>query len=167
MSLRGSSLRHAALIRQVSKRQLVRPHQVSPIFARSFYFSPSRPSTIPHSDSTNGTTQKGTSEAVPDSQSNEPPKESTESVKSEQNPEQPVQKPIPEALPKREVDPKDHELAELKVRFLINLFISRINIYGPSPNFEIYRLELKEKFRLLVRMLSTDSRWIFWRQLIC
>ena len=120
MSLRVSLLRCSRLLQQSHRIQIVRPHLVQNlVLRRPFHVYPplrevdSGPSS---SDSPNSTS------ADPSSSTEQPestPETSEPAVKAEET--APTSKPdIPPPPAKRNVDPKDHELAELKVHTIIH-----------------------------------------------
>jgi hypothetical protein len=114
MVLRTTFLRQCRLL-QTSQRQIIRPVLIrDSILQRPFHYYPLQRFADSSSNTSNSSSaeeatsaEQSTAEKKPAEQTTEPPKPASESAPS---PKQEAPPP-----PKREVDPKDHELAALKV----------------------------------------------------
>ena len=119
MSLRVSLLRCSRLLQQSHRIPIVRPYLVQNLaLRRPFHAYPplreadSRPSSSDPPNSTSADPSSSTEQPEPTPETSEPAVKVEETTTSKPD--------IPPPPPKRNVDPKDHELAELKVHTIIH-----------------------------------------------
>lgn len=159
MSLRIPLMRCVRLLGQTQRIAAVRRPMLiqNRLPRRTFHVFPAlrteAPNPKPSETSTEAESQPPQPE--PAQTASEAPVEQTKAEATQEPPQKPAEeKPSPAKPdipppPKREVDPKDHELAELKVPSLHRLskltsFCFRTNISAPSPNSVTFKLKLDE-----------------------